>query len=869
MYTDNVCLILHWLQYTLWNMKGRRVPILVAEQGIGRGAEPLTSFLNFFADRAGGDWSTTYAPKPAYFTNQHRALFLENSEMTFFDLRDDDSVVIETWSTSIRGRVLYGTSLLQLVTEMTSYTGRMAPLPDWTQHGAILGLQGGTQTVRHLLQRMEMLEHPNLSFPASSGDSYNGSDPHVDDLKVPFVAPAIAGVWLQDWVGLRHAFDGDRLQWNWQLDSMHYPNWQLEIADYLRSRDIRILTYINPFFSPTHDLPIRPETQAASESAVPTSNQSNGEIDSETGDNGANLPRQRRNLYQEGIDAGYFVRRPNDLAPYVLHSGSIEFCMLDLTNPEARRWMKEIIKQEMVSFAGASGWMADFAEYLPFDAVLHNTSISAAAFHNLYPQEWAKLNYEASQELLTSNRGASSKGGMQSKSNTSPTKKSSTVSGSLPAKTSSDLLFFVRSGWTQSPQYARAFWLGDQMVSWDRHDGFQSMLTGALSGGLCGHSLTHSDIGGYTIQERGPMAYIRTEELLLRWIEATAFGPAVFRTHMGLSISQKNAQVFSSPRIIAHFNLFSQIFALLAPYRQVLMQEAQRLGWPLMRPMSAHYGEDANTWSLQYQFMFGDVFLVAPVLGPGEQSAKANTHEGARCDGSNDRQQARDGGCQFPQSANSPVFADLPVGLVNVYLPAGSTWIHLWSGEEIRATERDSTSGTNRTTFNANQPTTVPQAPSASAQTTGRGSSTRNSDTSSVGRFVTLEVPIGAPPVFFRPDSDHGWALRRKLLALGLGISTVTTQEIDEKQVGEEDHQEFEGSGCILKCVERGVRGVWGGRMTTIATHRERDWYDWLGIKQFMSSSTSSSSESTPFATSSIVDTSSTVSSPESDGGDT
>ena len=37
-------------------MKGRRVPIVVAEQGIGRGSEPLTSLLNLFADGAGGDW---------------------------------------------------------------------------------------------------------------------------------------------------------------------------------------------------------------------------------------------------------------------------------------------------------------------------------------------------------------------------------------------------------------------------------------------------------------------------------------------------------------------------------------------------------------------------------------------------------------------------------------------------------------------------------------------------------------------------------------------------------------------------------------------------------------------------------------------
>jgi hypothetical protein len=62
-------------------MKGKRVPILVAEQGIGRGAEPVTSFLNIFADRAGGDWSTSYAPKPMYMTNFNRSMMILNSEV--------------------------------------------------------------------------------------------------------------------------------------------------------------------------------------------------------------------------------------------------------------------------------------------------------------------------------------------------------------------------------------------------------------------------------------------------------------------------------------------------------------------------------------------------------------------------------------------------------------------------------------------------------------------------------------------------------------------------------------------------------------------------------------------------------------------
>lgn len=93
------------VQYSLFNMKGRRVPIVVAEQGIGRGAEPLTSLLNYVGDGSGGYWHTTYAPKPLYITSHNRSMLLTNDEVAIFDFRDDDAIVIEVWGTSIHGTI--------------------------------------------------------------------------------------------------------------------------------------------------------------------------------------------------------------------------------------------------------------------------------------------------------------------------------------------------------------------------------------------------------------------------------------------------------------------------------------------------------------------------------------------------------------------------------------------------------------------------------------------------------------------------------------------------------------------------------------------------------------------------------------------
>ena len=46
---------------------------------------------------------------------------------------------------------------------------------------------------------------------------------------------------------------------------------------------------------------------------------------------------------------------------------------------------------------GLSGWMADFAEYLPVDAMFSDGR-SGLDLHNEYPVLWAKMNREAVEE---------------------------------------------------------------------------------------------------------------------------------------------------------------------------------------------------------------------------------------------------------------------------------------------------------------------------------------------------------------------------------------------------------------------------------------------------------------------------------------
>jgi sulfoquinovosidase len=91
------------VQYSVWDFKGRRVPILVSEQGVGRGLEPITSTMNA-RNNGGGSWNTTYYPVPHYITSTNKSLALENTEYGLFDLSASDRIGVEV-SACVRVRV--------------------------------------------------------------------------------------------------------------------------------------------------------------------------------------------------------------------------------------------------------------------------------------------------------------------------------------------------------------------------------------------------------------------------------------------------------------------------------------------------------------------------------------------------------------------------------------------------------------------------------------------------------------------------------------------------------------------------------------------------------------------------------------------
>jgi len=495
------------------DLRGRVIPVLAREQGIGRGEPSISAVMDQVSPGSAGDEATTYAPAPHVLTSANRSFFLGNTEPSVFDLGTAGRLEVRVASDHVAGQVLHGRSPLELVERYTEVSGRMREPPAWMDEGAIVAvardLDEGAARVG------ELLAH----------------------------GVRLAAVWNQTWCGTAKTVLGEQVLWNWALAPSRRPAWEAWV-DAREAEGARSLCYVNPMF------------RALPEDADPAT----------------------RDLYHEVVDGGFAVSR-QDGTPYLLQQGVFQVALLDLSNPAARTWMKAVLKGELLDRARCSGWMADFAEALPFDARLASGE-PAAAWHNRYPVEWARLNREALEEA-----------------------------GRLD-----DTLVFHRSGFASTPSFAGMLWEGDQTVTWDRFDGLRSALHGLLNGGLSGFALNHSDAGGYTVVPLSEPPARRSPELLMRWVELAAF-TSLLRTHEGNQPGQ-NAQVYSSDVLMAHFAHFSRVYKALAPYRRTLFADAAAHGWPVARALALHYPGLPRAWSEPDELLLGPDVLVAPVLEP-------------------------------------------------------------------------------------------------------------------------------------------------------------------------------------------------------------------------------------------------------------
>jgi alpha-glucosidase (family GH31 glycosyl hydrolase) len=101
-----------------------------------------------------------------------------------------------------------------------------------------------------------------------------------------------------------------------------------------------------------------------------------------------------------------------------------------------------------------------------------------------------------------------------------------------------------------------------------------------------------------------------------------AFSGSMFRSHVGSLFRDKDAQVWDDD-VLPGFAKFTQVFAFLKDYRHAAMKVAEKKGWPVVRSGFLAWGSgDDRVWEedfIRNEFMFGDDFLVAPVVAEGAE----------------------------------------------------------------------------------------------------------------------------------------------------------------------------------------------------------------------------------------------------------
>lgn len=264
--------------------------------------------------------------------------------------------------------------------------------------------------------------------------------------------------------------------------------------------------------------------------------------------------------------------------------------LVDLFRPDAQQWFWQFYKKQMQN--GVSGWWGDLGEpekhpsnmYHDASSLGANRKMSADEVHNMYGHQWSKM--------LSQN-----------------------FAKDYPQ---SRLFYLNRAGFAGSQRFSVFPWTGDVGRNWS---GFRAQLYNLQSMSLSGIPYIHSDAGGFGGGDDEP-------ELYIRWLQFAAYTP-IFRPH-GTALGNLEPGVKDIPseptfkqepyKSIAR-NLIRERYKLL-PYNYSLAYQQTAFGQPLIRPLFYYGLTDTNLLYAKDEYMWGDAFLVAPVLQPGALERK-------------------------------------------------------------------------------------------------------------------------------------------------------------------------------------------------------------------------------------------------------
>ncbi|MHC1691506.1 MAG: alpha-xylosidase [Sphaerochaetaceae bacterium] len=263
---------------------------------------------------------------------------------------------------------------------------------------------------------------------------------------------------------------------------------------------------------------------------------------------------------------------------------------IDFTNPAAVRWYQNIL--EKLLKRGVAVIKTDFGEVIEEHADYYG--LPYGKLHNLYALLYQKAAYEISTQV---------KGPQQA-------------------------MIWARAGWIGCQRYP-IHWGGDCACSWD---GMAGSLRGGLHLGVSGFAFWSHDVPGF----QGIPSFMNSRpdnDLYVRWTQM-----GVFTSHLRYHGTTPR-EPYEYPQVADIVRKWLDLRYALIPYLAEEGHKAIRTGYPLLRALIFHHGDDPICWTIDDEFYCGDSLLIAPVMNK----------EGIR----------------------------------DVYLPSGE-WVDFWSGEVVQ-----------------------------------------------------------------------------------------------------------------------------------------------------------------------------------------
>ena len=473
-----------------------------------------TIVRNLSLDNAGNKGSGTYKPIPFFMSTTGYGLWLDTTgEATFdFNATDRNQVVLDAVSNQLR---------VILFTGPPEHSGRFPYLlADFTQ------LAG-----RAILP-------PYWAFAP-----WQARDFHQNQAQVMEDADKTRELGLPDSVILLDS------PWATAYNSYQFNPKQFDNAPsmvkHLHEAGFKLVLWHTPWINNHSDKPGEPGFEGKLEETSPN--------------------------YAVAEERGFFVKN-QDGSPYVGRWWKGQGSLIDFTNPKARQWWQDQVRQAI--HAGADGFKDDDAEgtFLGGDVKFFDGS-DPRVMRNRY----GTLYNNAVEELIQNDLKGNG-------------------------------VLFARSV-TTGANGLGFLWAGDNDATFSQQNGLPSVVTAGLSAGISGIPLWAADLGGYRKQDDTPNA-----TLLARWTEFAAFTPVMEVMSQANLTPWTFDQNSGGTTALDIYRKYAILHTSLFPYLYAAAQEAANTGQPILRALVLNYQDDVRARSIKDEYLLGPDLLVAPVI---------------------------------------------------------------------------------------------------------------------------------------------------------------------------------------------------------------------------------------------------------------